>query len=164
MKVLISDIEQNANKKAILNFSEIIEEFNKEKPIEAKLEIEVLGTTIKITGKIHAEVKLNCDLCLKEFTKIIEIDVQEAYTRYNLNDGNNTEYEIKTDCFTEDLNGSDEIDITNFIYQCVILNIPNKLVCDIKCKGDENLKKYIKEERIDPRLEIFKKIKIEKDK
>ncbi len=164
MKILISEIEKKENKKDILNFSEIIEEFNNEKPVTAKLEVEVLDTTIILTGKIHAEVNLTCDMCLKDFTKVLDFNVKEAYTRYNLNEGYNAEYEVKSNNFTEDLNGSDEIDITDFIYQCVILHIPNKLVCDINCKGDEKLSEYLNTTKTDPRLEIFKNIKIEKDK
>ena len=49
------------------------------------------------------------------------------------------------------------------MYQSVILNIPNKLVCDINCKGSEKLNEYIKTDFTDPRLEIFKTIKIEKE-
>ena len=164
MNILISEIEKKENQKDILNFSEIIEEFNKEKPVNAEIEIKVLNTTILLTGRIHAEVNLTCDMCLKDFTKILDFDVKEAYTRYNLNDGCNAEYEVKSNNFTEDLNGSNEIDITDFIYQCVILHIPNKIVCDINCKGDEKLSEYLNTKKTDPRLEIFKNIKIEKDK
>lgn len=163
MKIKISEIENKEEKKELLNFCEIIEEFNNEVPVRADLRVDIIGSIVRITGKIHAEINLVCDLCLKDFTKVLDIDVDEAYNRYSLNDNYSQEFEVKADNFTEDLNGSDEIDITDFVYQCVILHIPNKLVCDINCKGDENITKYIKTEISDPRLEIFKNIKIEKD-
>ena len=59
--------------------------------------------------------------------------------------------------FDEELLDTDEIDLDNFIYQSVTLSFPNKLVCDINCKGNIEIKT---EEFIqDPRLEIFNKLK-----
>ena len=164
MKILISDIENTKDKTKKIDFSEIYEEFNKTVPVIADLTAEVTGQLIKLKGKIKASVNLTCDICLKEFTKDFDIDVEEFFTKYNLNEDNVNEFEIRNDAFIEDLNGSDEIDITDFVYQSVILSIPNKLVCGINCSGSDNLSKYVKKEITDPRLEVFKKIKIEKDK
>lgn len=163
MKVKISDIENNASKRDILNFSEIIEEFNNDIPVNASLEIQIINNLVKICGKINAVLNLTCDLCLKDFTKEFNINVEEYFNRYSLNDSYSAEFEIKENSFVEDLNGKDEIDITDFVYQCIILNMPNKLVCDINCNGNENVNKYIKKDFSDPRLEVFKNIKIEKE-
>ncbi len=163
MKIKISDIENRDEKYQIIDFSEIIEEFNKDVPVNAKLKVEVLDNIVIISGKISAKLNLTCDICLKDFTKDFNFDVKETYNKYSLKDSYSQEFELKFDSFTEDLNGKDEIDITDFVYQSVILHIPNKLVCDINCKGDENLNKYLKKDFSDPRLEVFKKIKIEKD-
>lgn len=163
MNILISEIENSDEQVKVLNFSEIIEEFNTEIPVEAKLKVEILGSVVTISGNIKAKVNLTCDLCLKDFTKDFDFEIQEAFNKYSLSDNYSQDFELKSDNFMEDLNGQDEIDITDFVYQSVILRIPNKLVCDINCKGDENINKYIKTEISDPRLEIFKNIKIEKD-
>ena len=163
MKINISDIENNEKNFSDINFSEIIEEFNKETPVKAKLRAELIGDIIKITGEISAYVNLVCDKCLKEFTKEINFSVEETYNRYSLEESYSQEFELKSNNFSVDLNGENEIDITDFVYQSVILHIPNKLVCDINCKEDEIINKYIKKEISDPRLEIFKNIKIEKD-
>lgn len=163
MKILITEIENKEDKHIKVNFCEIIEEFNKEKPVSAAFDVQITGEIIRIRGNIHAEVNLVCDLCLKEFTKTFNIDVDEAFEKGYQDTVQNKELELKAADFTEYLNGQDNIDLTDFVYQCVILNIPNKLVCDINCKGDEFLSRYIKKENTDPRLEIFKKIKIEKD-
>lgn len=164
MKISISEIENNQNKATEVNFSEIIEEFHSEVPVNATLKIEIIGDYVKINGQINAKLKHICDVCLKEFEEDYNINVEEFFTKTRLNENEATEFEIKNDGFIEDLNGQDEIDLTDFIYQCVTIHIPNKIVCDINCKGDENLERYLKENSIDPRLEIFKTIKIkEKD-
>ncbi len=163
MKLKISDLENTSSKNQIINFSQIYEEFNKDIPVTAQLKAEIIGEYIKINGKINAVLDAVCDKCLKEFTKELHVNVDEIFIKGRLNDNYNQEFEIKTDCFIEDLNGNNEIDITDFVYQSVILNIPNKLVCDINCNGNENLQKYMKSNFSDPRLEIFKNIKIEKE-
>ena len=163
MKVLVSDIENSDRKSLQVDFSEIYEEFNSDMPVKADLFFQVMGELIKITGNIKANIKLTCDSCLEEFYKDFDINVEEFFTKNNLNEDYSSEYEIKNDGFIEDLNGSDEIDVTDFVYQSLILAIPNKIVCGINCKGSDNLNKYIKSEVTDPRLEVFKNIKIEKD-
>lgn len=163
MNIKISEIENTENKIKDINFSKIFEEFNKDVPVEAKLQIEVIGTLIKISGRIKAKLNLVCDLCLKEFTKEFDFKVEEYYTKYGLNPNNSDEFEIKQNSFIEELNGKDEIDLADFVYQSVILHIPNKLVCDINCNGSEIVNKYIKTEFTDPRLEVFKNIKLEKE-
>ena len=163
MNIKISEIENTENKIKDINFSKIFEEFNKDVPVEAKLQIEVIGSLIKISGRIKAKLNLVCDLCLKEFTKEFDFKVEEYYTKYGLNPNNSDEFEIKQNSFIEELNGKDEIDLADFVYQSVILHIPNKLVCDINCNGSEIVNKYIKTDFTDPRLEVFKNIKLEKE-
>lgn len=164
MKINITEIENTENKKQNIEFSEIYEEFNKDVPVKANLKAEIIGNLIKISGKIEASLIHTCDMCLKEFNKEYTIKVEEFFTKYSLSEEYESEFELKQDGFVEDLNGNDEIDITDFVYQSIILNIPNKLVCDINCNGNESVNKYLNEKPIDPRLEIFKNIKIEKDK
>ena len=163
MKIKITDIENLENKSQEITFSEIFDEFNDKIPVKANLFVQILDSLIKINGEIIAELNLTCDLCLKEFTKEFKIQVEEFFAKDSLNDSYGEEFELKENGFIEDLNGSDEIDITDFVYQSVILHIPNKCVCDINCKGNEKVNQYLKTETIDPRLEIFKTIKIEKE-
>ncbi len=163
MKIKISDIEKQENKIYLADFSEIYDEFNENNPVKAKLELQIIDELIRVSGHISADVNLTCDLCLKDFTKDMDINVKEFYSRNSLNDNYKDEFEIKQNSFVEDLNGQDEIDISDFVYQCIILNIPNKLVCDINCNGSEKVNEYIKKDFTDPRLEIFKTIKTEKE-
>lgn len=164
MKINITDIENLETKSKSFKFEEIIDEFNDVEPVRADINVEIIGNLIRVKGQIVAKVNLVCDVCLNDFTKDIDVKFEEFFTKYNLNEEYGKEYEIKNDGFVEDLNGSNEIDITDLIYQTVILNIPNKLVCGINCNGEETLSKYLKTEILDPRLKVFENIKIEKDK
>ncbi len=164
MKVIISEIENSKDGISKIEFSEIIEEFNKTVPVTATLVVSSLDKNyINVSGNINAVLNLKCDNCFKDFTKEFSVNIDEMFVKNELFEEYREEMELKEGNFVEELHGSDEIDITDLIYQSVILNIPNKLVCDIKCIGDEKIEQYTKKENSDPRLEIFKSIKIEKD-
>ena len=127
-------------------------------PITSDLEIKSLGEFIQITGKVNGIVKLECDLCLKEFEYELNFDIDEMFAKNTLLEDYGQELELKDGQFVTDLEGADEIDIYDLLYQSVILNLPNKKVCGINCNGD----KFLKEENLsDPRLDVFKNIKIE---
>lgn len=165
MKVSISELENLKDKSLDINFKEVIKELNPETPVTAILKAALIGNEyINVSGKISACLSLTCDNCLKNFIKNIEIEINETFIKTSLFSESNDEIELKEGSFIEDLNGADEIDITDLIYQSVTLNLPNKLVCDINCIGDENYNKYVKKDISDPRLDIFKSIKTEKDK
>ena len=83
---------------------------------------------------------------------------KETFAKTSLYEEYGQETEIKEGQFITDLNGADNIDVYDLLYQSVILNLPNKKVCGINCNGD----KFLKEENLsDPRLDVFKNIQIQ---
>lgn len=58
----------------------------------------------------------------------------------------------------EELKGSKEIDMTDLIYQSIILNIPTQKLCKKECQGTEEFQRLTVEKSIDPRLQIFKNL------
>ena len=164
MKISIDDIKNAKNSALLVKFEEYIEEINTTEPIFAEIVFFAFGGCINAKGKIVANVKLECDRCLKEFSQKIETDVDETYLLGCLNDGSSHEIELKDGDFVTDLCGEDEIDVDDLIYQSVILNIPNPSVCDINCSGGEFVEKYIRKDMTDPRLDVFKNMKIKKEK
>ena len=156
----IEDIENSENKTLHCIFNEKIEEIDCLTPIKAELEVKSLGEFIQIKGHAQGIVNLECDLCLEKFEYKLDFDINELYSKGSLiseYDNSNKEFEIKDGQFITDLNGEQEIDIYDLLYQSVILNFPNKKVCGINCKGKEYLSQ---EDNYDPRLDVFKDIKI----
>ena len=158
--LLIEDLEKAENKTLYCTFNEKIEGLDCVTPIYAELCAKSLGDFIEITGNVKGTVTLECDLCLEKFNYDLDLDIDELYSKGSLlgeYEESGQEFEIKEGQFVTDLNGSDEIDIYDLLYQSVILNLPNKKVCGINCKG----KDFLLEENIpDPRLEVFKNIHI----
>ena len=158
--LLIEDLENAENKTLYLTFNEKIEDIDCVTPIHAKLCAKSLGEFIQITGHIEGTVNLECDLCLEKFEHKLKFDIDELYSKHSIVDdyeNSDKEFEIKEGQFITDLNGEDEIDIYDLLYQSVILNFPNKKVCGINCKGKEFLSD---EDNYDPRLEVFNNLQI----
>ena len=159
-KISIEELENTTDKSLDFHFEDEIEGINSVGPIVSDLEILSLGEFIKITGNVKGILKLECDLCLEEFEYNLDCKIDEMYAKSSLLDEYGQETELKNGQFITDLNGEDEIDIYDLLYQSVIINLPNKKVCGINCKGD----KFLKEENLsDPRLDVFKNIKIDKE-
>lgn len=160
-KISIEELENSPSKTLDFHFEEKIKELNCVTPIISDLEITSLGDFIEVQGNVKGIVKLECDLCLKEFDYKLDFLIDEMFAKDQLLDDYGLEFELKDGQFVTDLEGADEIDIYDLLYQSVILNLPNKKVCGINCNGD----KFLKEENLsDPRLDVFKNIKIEDKK
>ena len=160
-KILIDDIENAPNKCLDIDFDEVIEDIPSKEPVKAHLKIKSLGDFIEITGNVKANLTLECDLCLKEFEYKLNEEIDEMFAKNALQEEYGQETEIKDGQFVTDLEGKNEIDIYDLLYQYVILNIPNKKVCGINCnKGVFQTDEEFVEE--DPRMEVFKHIKLDK--
>ena len=158
-KILIEDIEKEANGILYYEFNEFMEEFGCD--ISADLELKSLGQFIEISGNAQGKIKLTCDRCLNEYEYDLDIEIEETFAKHSLQDEYSQEFELQRGQFITDLNGEKEIDIYDLLYQSVILALPNKKVCGISC----NEEMFVSEEnyhRHDSRMDIFKDIKIEK--
>jgi len=158
-KILIEDIETEPDKKLHYVFDDTIEELNCN--LHSELDFKSLGDFIEVSGFTEGKIKLICDRCLNEYIYDLDIDIEETFAKNSLQDEYGQEFELQRGQFVVDLNGENNIDIYDLLYQSVILALPNKKVCGINCnegmfKSDENLKIH------DDRMDIFKKIKIER--
>jgi uncharacterized protein len=156
----LEDLENAENKTLYLTFNEKIDGIDCVTPIVADLCAKSLGDFIQISGKIKGKINLECDLCLDKFEHELDFQIDELFSKSSLlgeYEEAGQEFELKEGQFVTDLNGEKEIDIYDLLYQSVILNIPNKKVCGINCKGREFLSE---EEMTDPRLDVFKNLQI----
>ena len=167
MNISIDDIKNSKDHSLKISFENNVKDLATEGPATAELIFSAFGSYIQVTGTIVANVKLICDRCLKDFVKKIEVDVDETYMLGSVKSAKEAhsgqEIELKDGDFITELNGQDYIDVDDLIYQSVTLNIPNPSVCDINCNGSPEIEKYLKKEISDPRLEVFKNLKITKE-
>ena len=103
---------------------------------------------------------IECVTPIHAFNHDLDSEIDEMFSKHSLlgdYEESGQEFEIKDGQFVTDLNGAKEIDIYDLLYQSVILNLPNKKVCGINCKGRQFL---TEEDTTDPRLDVFKDILI----
>ena len=159
--ISIKELENSETKEIKIFFDDIIEGLKTKDNIKAELTFKDLGEFVNAKGHVSGIAILECDLCLNEYEYKLDIYVDEMYAKNSYLTEAKQETEIKEDGFVIDLNGSDEIDIKDLIYQTVLLEFPNKKVCDINCNGgDIFIRENEEEENLDPRMSIFKDIKI----
>ncbi len=157
-KISIEELENKPSKSMEFHFDDKIEGINSVDNIVSDLKITSLGEFIEIAGNVKGTLILECDLCLKEFEYKLDFSINEMFAKTALQEEYGAETELSGEQFITDLNGEDEIDIYDLLYQSVILNLPNKKVCGINCNGNN----FLKEENLsDPRLDVFKNITIE---
>lgn len=157
MIITKEQLENTEEGRLDIDFLEIIPETNPDKPVEAALVASINENFIEVSGKIQAEVNLECDRCLKKFNLLITPDIKEVFALQNIFDYSHNEIELKNDNFVVELNNEGEIDITDLVYQSVILNLPSQKLCSQECDGNGLLDIH-QEEKIDSRLTIFKDI------
>lgn len=157
MIITLEQIQNSPEGKVSINFCQIIEEINPKKEIEATLEAVLKGACVEITGDIEALLELECDRCLKKFNQSISISVKEVFTTVDAFDYSHNEIELKNDNFVVELGSEGEIDIVDLIYQSVLLNLPSKKICNENCVGVAAFEQ-LQNNRIDPRLAVFKNI------
>ena len=163
MIVTTEELAQSKDGQIDFEFEEDFDEINLLSPAKVTLTVSRTGGGfINVRGKVVAQLNAVRDNCLKDFVYNIDCDIDENFAENALYPEYKEETEIKDGFFAVDMNGSGKIDLSDLIYQSLILSVPNKLVCDINCMGGE-LSKYIKNDLPDPRLEIFRTIKTEKE-
>lgn len=159
--IKIEDIENAPNKELQINFEDFIEDIKTKEPIKANLKAIALGDFIKIYGQVQGAATLQCDLCLDEFEYKFDFELEELFAKNALMEEYPEETELKEGQFVTDLKGSCEIDVSDLLYQSVILDFPNKKVCGITCKGNDFLsEENFLQEGSDPRLAIFRNIEV----
>ena len=155
-KVSISDIEDEGSLE--FNFDDDIKELE-DCHVSAELEFLAMGDFIEAKGHVEGKITLECDRCLNKFEYNLNFDINETFAKKSLLDEYGNELELSNGQFVTDLNGAEEIDVYDLLYQSVILALPNKKVCGINC--NEGL--FVSENDIknhDSRMDVFKNIKI----
>ncbi len=167
MKINLKELEGQPEQKQDFYFDEIIDELENKKPVKGKVSAQLTEYGVLVQGEVDTKLNLICDRCLDFFEYNINVSFLEKFVKKDLDiPQSQTECELSEEDLVEDLQGREEINVTDLIYQNIIINVPGKNLCDTNCKGTEALQDLNKKDEIDPRLEIFKKLsdKMDDDK
>ena len=155
-KICVADIEDEGILE--FDFDDDIKELDN-CHILAELEFRAMGDFIEAKGHAEGKITLECDRCLNKFDYELNFDIDETFAKETLLDEYGQDVELSNGQFVTDLDGAEEIDIYDLLYQSVILALPNKKVCGINC--NEGL--FVSSDEIithDSRMDVFKNIQI----
>ena len=156
-KVSIEDIELEGTLE--YEFEGVIEELDS-CDIKANIVFKNVGDFIEAAGHIKGVITLECDRCLNKFVHKLDFDIDETFAKNSLMDEYGQELELSSGQFITDLEGAEEIDVYDLLYQSVILALPNKKVCGINCNEGMFVSNETFESH-DSRMDVFKNIRIE---
>jgi len=152
----IDEIDDLLEKQKLLVFDEVIDELNNGNAVKGSLVVSVLGQRVIVEGSVETNINLQCDRCLGTYQYHLNADINEIFLKGSLFTEFKKDFELTASTFVEELHESTEINLTDLVYQEVILNIPVSKLCNEECEGDEYLKNMRNEKQIDPRLDVFK--------
>jgi len=158
LKINLEEIKKIPEKRLEITFSDFIDGLNLINKVEARLTAEASDFGVVICGKISAKLTQQCDRCLNDYAYELEAEITEEFVTEDIVPVDQKEVELREKDFVEELKGNKEIDITDLIYQSIILNLPYKNLCSPDCPGVQYLQKnnYKNEDYVDERLEVFK--------
>jgi len=163
MKILITDIPDEGL------FLDIDEKFGAEEvpavsPVKAGLELTKFKREVIVGGSVSAELELECSRCLKKYLYGINVPVHVVY--HPMEEIGADRHELKDDEMDMEFYKGEELDLRELIREQIMLNIPMQPLCDKNCRGicsqcgtDLNTATCnCVTEKIDPRLEVLKKL------
>lgn len=132
-------------------------------PVHADLRVESTGKVFWARGDLHTGIVFACSRCLQEFIFPVNIELD-----FNIADAvyRNDFAEEEAVFFT-----GDEVDITSYLEEEILLSLPMQPLCDENCRGlcpicganlnVENCR--CSDEKIDPRWEKLMQLKTGKE-
>lgn len=133
MKLLLSDLTDTG---LDIEFAEQLEldDFKLMGPVKASLKISKVGSELLINGRVTGNVELECSLCLKNFAKELDGNIEVVYHPIEELTAEDR-HEVKDVELDLDFYKDNELDIAELIKEQVILSIPMKPLCSEACKG-----------------------------
>ncbi len=137
----------------------------KESLIEGNLNVGI--AQIEVSGKINAEVEIDCSRCLKPIKSNLDISfkvfyiTEEFYTTAKDSELHGEDLEIS-------IYDGEKIDLDELTREQILLNLPTQVFCQENCQGlchqcgiNLNLKKCnCDNKEIDPRWQSLRQLKI----
>jgi len=148
----IEELKNSPDGKLNLEFNEYIPDIGNTEDVTGTICAELTSYGLKIQGNVSTNIDLTCDRCLEKFTRVVEIAIDEDYIFGTLVPQGVKEYELRNN----DLDGDETIDITDLVYQAILLEQPSQILCLDDCKGNKDTQEAMAQISIDPRLEQFK--------
>jgi uncharacterized protein len=169
MKIIISEIPEEGLELDLKDGiqSDIVKIVS---PVKSNLRVDKIGEQVVVRGALNADVELECSRCLKHFPMRLSSQINIVYEPEK-ETGRGEQHELKSDELDTVFYKGDVLDTDDLLRDQLILNLPMKPLCTPGCKGfcpqcgaDLSVSGCgCKIKEPDPRFEILKKLKKEKE-
>ena len=134
MKVNVAQVRRNENGTAHFDLEEDFSSFESElegvsfaAPVHVHLQVSNLGKSLLVLGKIGTEFKVECGRCLDDFIYPMDLSFEDEWV-YGTQIA---EEQSETALIFE----KDEIEISERIFEQIVLALPMRFICSPECKG-----------------------------
>ena len=112
----------------------IVGEIQLAAPVRINGTVTAMGHQVAVVGRIHAQIRTQCALCLKETYQELDCDYDELlvhadYAAQGRGDGGDSDDEEVV------LFEGSACDLTQSIAQTLNLHMPMRILCKVDCKG-----------------------------
>ena len=109
-------------------------------PISVQVKVFLAHEMVEVEGQVTACALFTCSCCLKEFELPVGGDFTLTYCRELpqvdiADDGDDEGAELSAEDMGLILFDGQEIDLSESIQEQLVMTLPSKPVCDVKCKG-----------------------------
>jgi len=96
-------------------------------PVHVQLRVDNTGESLLVRGTITTELKVQCARCLESFPYPIQLDYEDEWVYAP----KATEEQMETALIFQ----KDDIDLTERIFEQIVLSLPMRFICSSECKG-----------------------------
>lgn len=180
MKLNIDEIASLKQKRLTVDFCEEMDIAELEDPgtVSGSITVSINAGGVKMLGTLATVLELTCDVCLQPFVLPLEIDLQEQFVykraqvsgtvkgKYDDDEEDDHAYtkekELNPEDFYEVLPDDKNLDVSDIVYQAVILSLPAFAHCGEGCPGvplkTQAATQPESGDKIDPRWESLKSL------
>lgn len=138
MKIAIDDLKALPGQRLNLDFNENLAGLDAVKPVLGELLLIYSASGLRLSGRVKTLLKLPCDRCLRPYFQAMTVDLDERFAPASLlNDERETneQRELHGRDFVEPVPDDGLLDISDVVYQAVILATPSYRLCGDECPG-----------------------------
>ncbi|MEN9202651.1 MAG: DUF177 domain-containing protein [Thermostichus sp. DG_1_6_bins_120] len=147
--IRLSDLRQMPQQTQELEFKQFFQGFDSLTPVEGYLQVSHRGHFLEVSGRARTIVTLTCHRCLQQFNHRLNVEFEEIILiREPSPDPLPLELELKDEDLLESLPPGGELDVEDWIYQHLHLEMPRQFPCRPDCRG---IRVETPEPLVDPR-------------
>ena len=141
MKALyIPQLAQAHERTETIEFKENLKGLQTLTPVQGSLKVTHQGSYLEVSAQAEAIVTLSCHRCLQQFNHRLSVAASELIWLANSDDDSGTlpfDQDLSVDDLVESLPPDGYFEPTAWLYEQLCLAIPQKQLCDPKCRGIE---------------------------